>query len=60
MSDFLRPVAIPEDERKLTWIFIFPLLCINSKGFMKALKTLNKKIFILIELSEMQGDGKVK
>ena len=36
------PVPIPEDERKLTQIFIFTLLCGASKDFMKALKVFQK------------------
>ena len=30
------PVPIPDEERKLTYIFIFTLLCGAPKGFMKA------------------------
>ena len=33
---------IPDEERKLTWIFIFTLLCGASKGFLKNLKGLRK------------------
>ena len=36
------PVPIPEAERKLIQVFIFTLLCGDSKGFMKALKALIK------------------
>ena len=35
-------VPIPDEERKLTSIFIFTLLCGGSKGFMKALKAFLK------------------
>ena len=36
------PVPIPDEERKLTEIFIFVLLCGASKGFMKPLKAFIK------------------
>ena len=36
------PVPIPDEERKLTSIFIFTLLCEASKGYMKALKAFIK------------------
>ena len=36
------PVPIPDEERKLTYIFIFTLLCGAPKGFVKALKALIK------------------
>ena len=36
------PVPIPEAERKLIQVFIFTLLCGDSKGFMKALKAFIK------------------
>ena len=32
------PVPIPDEGRKLTYIFVYTLLCGTSKGFMKALK----------------------
>ena len=32
------PSRFPDEDRKLTQIFIFTLLCGASKGFMKALK----------------------
>ena len=32
------PVPIPDEEKKLTYIFILALLCRTSEGFMKALK----------------------
>ena len=32
------PVPIPDEEKKLSWIFIFTLVYGASKGFMKALK----------------------
>ena len=35
-------VPIPDEDKKLTYIFIFTLLCGASKGFMKALKALIK------------------
>ena len=51
--------------KKLSHIFIFTLLCGDSKGFMKALKAFIKllrhhkenvtSIFISIQLSEMNG-----
>ena len=54
-------------KRKNNLIFIFTLFCVASKGFMKALGTIkkyeNKKfklIFILIQLSEMNGWGRLK
>ena len=31
-------VPIPDEERKLTYIFVFALLCGASKGFMKVFK----------------------
>ena len=31
-------LLIPDDEKKLTYIFVFTLLCGASKGFKKALK----------------------
>ena len=36
------PVLIPDNERKLTKIFIFTLLCGATKGFMKAFKSFIK------------------
>ena len=36
------PVPIPDEEKKLSYIFIFTLLCRASKGFRKALKTFIK------------------
>ena len=36
------PVSIPDEEKKLTQIFIFTLLWGASKGFMKALKAFIK------------------
>ena len=39
-------VLIPNEEKKLPYIFIFTLLCGASKGFVKA---------ILIQLSEIIG-----
>ena len=36
------PVHIPNEEKKLTSIFIFTLLCGGSKGFMKAFKAFIK------------------
>ena len=51
-------------------MFIFTLLCGASKGFMKALKApfeasqksenKNLSLFILMQLSEMHGAGRVK
>ena len=35
-------ILIPDEERKLTKIFFFTLLCDASKGFMKALKAFIK------------------
>ena len=32
------PAPLPDKEKKLTYIFIFTLLCGASKGFMKAFK----------------------
>ena len=32
------PVPIPDEEKKLTWVFIFTLLCGVSKGLLKAFK----------------------
>ena len=37
-----RSAPIPEEEKKLTYIFIFTLLCGASKGFMKALRAFIK------------------
>ena len=65
------PDAIPDGERKLTELFIFSLLCVVSKGFMKAFKAFIKPfdatqrslkinlIFVLIQLSEMHRAGRV-
>ena len=36
------PVPIPNEEKKLTEIFIFQFLCSVLKGFMKALKAFIK------------------
>ena len=33
---------MPDEERKLTWIFIVTLLCGAPEGFMKAFKGLHK------------------
>ena len=41
-SKLTLPVTIPDEEKKLSYNFIFKLLCEASKGFMKALKTLIK------------------
>ena len=38
----LNPIL--DEEEKLSWIFIFALFCGVSKGFMKALKALKKKL----------------
>ena len=68
------PVLILDKDRKLTYFFIFTLLCGASKSFRKALKALTKPfevpqrsvkielklIFILIQLSENTWDVKVK
>ena len=35
-------VSIPDEEKKLSWIFIFTLLCGVSKGFLKAFKAFKK------------------
>ena len=35
-------VLIPDEEKKLSWIFIFTLLCGASKGFLKAFKAFKK------------------
>ena len=37
------PVPIPDEEKKLSQIFVFTLLCGASKGFMKALKVFIKR-----------------
>ena len=45
MSFFIKltlPISIPNEEKILTYIFIFTLLCSVSKGFMKALKAFIK------------------
>ena len=39
---FILPVLIPDEEEKLSLIFIFTFLCGASKGFMKALKAFIK------------------
>ena len=36
------PVPISDEEEKLSYVFIFTLLCGASKGFMKALKAFLK------------------
>ena len=36
------PVTIPDEEKKLTYIFILTLLCGASKGFKKAFKAFLK------------------
>ena len=43
-SDFTIPVPILDEEKKLTEVFIFTLLCGAWKGFMKALKCENKNL----------------
>ena len=35
---FNPPVQFLDEEKKLTYIFIFPLLCGPSEGFMKVLR----------------------
>ena len=35
-SSLTLPVWIPDEEKKLSWIFIFTLLCGASKGSIKA------------------------
>ena len=66
-------VPIPDKVKKLSWIFIFTLLCGALKSFMKALKAFIKpfeaprrnvkkkfdSIFISIQLSEMNGSLRV-
>ena len=44
------PVPITGEERKLTWIFIFTILCSAPKCFMKALKAF-KKSFEALQIS---------
>ena len=39
------PIPIPDEEKKLTWIFILTVLYGASKGFMKALKALSRFFF---------------
>ena len=34
----IHSIPIPDEEKTLSWIFTFILLCDASKGFMKALK----------------------
>ena len=54
------PIPIAVEQKKLPQIFIFTLVYEASKGFMKALKRQNKKlIFILTQLSEMHGGGRL-
>ena len=38
-NGLILPVPITDEEIKLTYIFIFTLLCSALKGFMKGLKT---------------------
>ena len=66
-------VAIQDEEKKLTQLFIFTLLCGASKGFMKALKAYIKSfealqrsvkiqtyvIFCFHTISEIYGTGRV-
>ena len=63
-------VHILDEERKLTYIFMFTLFCGTSKGFMKAFRPFEapqrsvkikiKLTFILIRLSEMHRERRVK
>ena len=53
-------VPISGEEKKITEVFIFTLLCGASKDFMIALKVWFKLIFILRQLSEIYCVGKVK
>ena len=40
LHELIIPVTIPDEEKKLTYIFIFTMPCGVSKSFMKVLKTL--------------------
>ena len=67
------PVASQDEEKKLTQLFIFTLLCGASKGFMKGLKAYIKSfeapqrsvkiqtyvIFCFNTISEIYGAGRV-
>ena len=67
-----RPDPGKKKKRKLTSFFIYTLLCVASKGLVKALKAFikpfeapqgkneTKLIFILTQLSKMHGAGRVK
>ena len=48
------PVPIPEEEKKFSLIFIFTLLCVSSKGFMKALK-INSVFFFYTSFWNARG-----
>ena len=52
---FNPPVQFLDEEKKLTYIFIFPLLCAPSEGFMKAIV----KAFIK-PFEAPQRSGKIK
>ena len=54
-------IPIPDEDKKLSEIFIFTLLCGASNGFMK-IKIVKIKIglFISIQLSEIHVTGMVK
>ena len=42
LNETILSVPIPDEEKKLSQIFIFTLLCGDSKGFLKALKAFTK------------------
>ena len=65
VSHLTPSTPFPDKEEKLTWFFIFTLLCGTSKGFMKVLpfatpqRSVKIQIFILLQLSEMHGTSRV-
>ena len=48
------PVSIPNEERKLTSIFIFILLCGASKYFMKVLKAFIKPFEVPLRTAKIR------
>ena len=71
VMELILPLPIPDEEKKLTYIFIVTLLCSAVKGFTKAWKTfiepfealqrsvkIKIEVFIFIQLSKNRGGGK--
>ena len=45
--------AILDEEKKLTWIYIYTLLCSASKGFMKVLKSMTSFWFFIVNFKHI-------